>query len=411
MHVLHGRIRLPALALALAALPASLGLSGCASSADPNTLIILNSATEPHEAADQQRLFDQCAGPLGLKVVQESVPADQVPSKALRMASSHSLPDILDLDGSDLPTFAAIGGLQPLKPLGVTFSDQSASALAMGSYQGTQYGIARAVDSLGLMYNTDLLEKAGIAPPTTWDELKRDAKLLTHGHTYGMAFSATPNADGVFQFLPFFWSAGGNEAHLGDGAGAPALQLWKDLVDDGSASGAVVTWNQQDINDQFVAGNAAMMINGPWQVPVLGSVRTLHWAVAPIPVPKAGDPVVPPLGGTVMTIPRTGDLAKEKAAAKVLDCLNTARNQLAWGESEYYIPTRADAAAQYEKDNPQLAGFVSEIPTARTRVERVGENWPTVETALGSAFQDVITGKSTPQQALQQAQAQVKAGS
>ncbi|NED82525.1 extracellular solute-binding protein, partial [Streptomyces sp. SID11233] len=73
-----------------------------------------------------------------------------------------------------------------------------------------------------------------------------------------------------------FWTAGGNEAHLDDGKGAPALQLWKDLVTAKSASSAVVTWNQQDVNDQFLAGRAAMMINGPWQVPVLDAHKDLH---------------------------------------------------------------------------------------------------------------------------------------
>src|SRR5690606_36975844 len=134
-------------------------------------------------------------------------------------------------------------------------------------------------------YNVDMLAEAGLEPPETWDELELAAAALTQGSTYGMAFSASPNADGAYQFLPFFWSAGGDESRLGDGAGAPALQLWKDLVDAGSASQSVVNWNQQDVNDQFLAGRAAMMINGPWQVPVLSEQDDVDWAVASIPVP------------------------------------------------------------------------------------------------------------------------------
>lgn len=408
MHINRGRT--PALALAVAAIPAAVGLGGCASTPDPATITVLNSATDTVEHAQNQKFFDLCAKPLGLKVRQTSVPADQVASKALRMASSRSLTDILELDGSELPQFADTGGLIPLKSVAVDITGMSPGAVSMGSYKGTRYGIARSVNSLALIYNTDLLRAAGLKPPTTWEELKATAKKLTRGKTYGMAFSASPNADGVYQFLPFFWSNGGDESHLDDGRGAGALQLWKDLVDDNSVSKAVVNWTQQDVNDQFVAGRAAMMVNGPWQVPVLNTHKDLHWAVATIPVPKAGGAPVPPIGGTVMTIPRTGDTGRQKTAAKLLNCLNSEKNQLSWGESVNNVPTRTAAAHQYSVNNPKLAAFADEVATARSRTARVGSGWPVVSDALAGAFQSVLTGQATPEKALKQAQAQATAG-
>ena len=65
------------------------------------------------------------------------------------------------------------------------------------------------------------------------------------------------------------WTNGGDETDLTSPEVAEALQLWKDLVDDGSASKSVVNWKQADVNDQFIAGKAAMMLNGPWQIPAL----------------------------------------------------------------------------------------------------------------------------------------------
>ncbi|WP_030902037.1 sugar ABC transporter substrate-binding protein [Streptomyces sp. NRRL F-5126] len=404
------RHRLRAAAVMSAAALAATAVTGCASGPDPGTVTVLNSATDSLEHAQEQKFFDLCAKPLGVRVRQTSVPADQVASKALRMASSHSLTDILELDGSEVPQFAATGGLVPVRQAGVDVSGMSKSAVTMGSYRGTQYGVARAVNSLALIYNKDLLSRAGLKPPTTWDELKSTAKKLTHGSTFGMAFSATPDADGVYQFLPFFWSAGGDEAHLDDGRGAPALQLWKDLVAGKAASSAVVTWNQQDVNDQFIAGRAAMMINGPWQVPVLDQHKDLHWAVAPIPVPNAGDPVVPPIGGTVMTIPQTRDTGRQHTAAKIINCLNEQRNQVAWGESVNNVPTMTAAAEQYARQNPKLAAFASEVATARSRTDRVGARWPVVSDALSGAFQSVLTGGASPRAALKQAQARATAG-
>ncbi|MBL1068739.1 extracellular solute-binding protein [Streptomyces sp. 7-21] len=398
------RITVPAALTAAGAVVAA-GLTGCAAEPDPGTLTVLNSATDTREHNANQEFFERCAEPLGLEVEQISVPADQVASKALRMASSDSLPDILELDGSELPQFAETDGLRPLDELGVDMSGFSDGAVAMGSFDGTPYGIARSVNSLALIYNVDMLAEAGLEPPETWDELESAAAALTQGSTYGMAFSASPNADGVYQFLPFFWSAGGDESRLGDGAGAPALQLWKDLVDAGSASQSVVNWNQQDVNDQFLAGRAAMMINGPWQVPVLSEQDDVDWAVASIPVPEAGGDPVPPIGGTVMTIPK-GDPEREANAAEVLNCLNSEENQLAWGERVNNVPTRADAAQEYREAHPKLAAFADLVTTARSRTALVGTGWPVVENALAGAFQSVLTGQSSPEQALQRAQRQ-----
>jgi multiple sugar transport system substrate-binding protein len=398
-------------ALTLAGAMVALGLTACAAEPDPDTVTVLNSATDTAEHEANQDFFDRCAEPLGLRVEQISVPADQVASKALRMASSDSLPDILELDGSELPQFAETGGLRPITDIGVDTSQLSDSAISLGSYDGTQYGIARSVNSLALIYNVDMLREAGLEPPTTWDELRSTAAALTQGDTYGMAFSASPNADGVYQFLPFFWSAGGDEAHLDDGAGTSALQLWKDLVDAGSASRSVVNWNQQDVNDQFISGRAAMMINGPWQVPVLDGQDDVDWAVASIPVPEAGQDPVPPIGGTVMTVPvNESHPEREDNAARILNCLNSQENQLAWGERVNNVPTRADAAAAYREQNPKLAAFADLVTTARSRTAQVGTRWPLVGDALAGAFQSVLTGRSSPEQALETAQQQAAAG-
>ncbi|WP_326686319.1 MULTISPECIES: sugar ABC transporter substrate-binding protein [unclassified Streptomyces] len=398
----------PALSVLLTV--AALGLTGCAAAPEPGTVTVLNSATDTAEHTKNQKFFDRCGKKFGLRVEQNSVPADQVSSKALRMASSHSLPDILELDGSELPQFAQTSGLRGLRDLGVRTSGLSRSGVSLGSFEGTRYGIARSVNSLALYYNPKLLKKADVEVPRTWDELRTAAKKLSGHGTYGLAFSASPDADGVYQFLPFFWSAGGDEARLDSGKGKAALSLWKDMVADRSVSKAVVNWNQQDVNDQFVAGRAAMMVNGPWQVPVLDAQDKVDWAVAKFPVPEADGKAVPPVGGTVMTVPKSDDSEREKNAAKILNCLNIPGNQLDWGEAVNNVPTRAAAARTYAKQNPKLAPFADLVTTARSRTAKVGTRWPAVSDALAGAFQSVLTGGSSPEAALRRAQRQATAG-
>ncbi len=109
-----------------------------------------------------------------------------------------------------------------------------------------------------------MLESAGVTPPTTWDELAAAAQRLTSGDRFGLALSAIRTEEGVFQFLPFLWQAGGDLDTFAT-YGATALSFLDDLVAKGSLSEQCVGWSQQDVNTRFLNRRAAMQINGPWQ--------------------------------------------------------------------------------------------------------------------------------------------------
>src|SRR5699024_7080442 len=178
----------------------------------------------------------------------------------------------------------------------------------LGMYEDTLYGIAPTVNTIALFYDAAALEEAGIAPPTTWDELREAAAALTTPERYGLAFSAIASYEGTWQFLPFMWSDGGDETDL-DGEGViDASRFWADLVREGLVSRSVVNWGQGDVIDQFKAGNVAMVVNGPWNIAGLEEdTPDLDWDVVTIPVPEAGTDPVAPLGGEVWTVPITGD--------------------------------------------------------------------------------------------------------
>ncbi|GAA4930196.1 sugar ABC transporter substrate-binding protein [Streptomonospora halophila] len=394
----------PAAAAALALLCA-----GCAAEPDPDVYTIMNSSTdEPYHSWDDE-VMKECGARAGVQVRQLSVPADQLVPKALRMASSHSLPDVLVLDGSDMPQFASAGGLVPLAELGMPPDDLSEGARSFGSYDGTYYGAARSVNSLGLFYNKDVLEEEGVAPPRTWDELRASAERLTEGDRYGLAISALSTADGVYQFLPWLWSNGGDERRLDSPESVEALEFVVSLVEDGSASRSAVNWTQADVNDQFIAGNAAMMINGPWQQPVLAEHPDLDWGVVEVPVPEEGDEPVAPIGGTTFTVPvNTEHPEREKTAGELVACLTEPQAQLEWSTKASNVPVNPQAAERYREEVPKLAAFADQVETARSRTEHVGTDWNVYSQAIGTALQAALTGEATPEQAMSRAQSQVR---
>src|SRR5699024_1358644 len=130
------------------------------------------------------------------------------------------------------------------------------------------------------------------------------------------------------------WTNGGDETDLTSPEVAEALQLWVDLVEDGSASASVVNWNQADVKDQFVAGKAAMMVNGPWQIPAMQDTD-VEWDSVQIPVNDPGQTPVAPLGGEVWTVPRSGDEATQKVAAEFVSCMADADMQMQLGKERH----------------------------------------------------------------------------
>ncbi|MEW2624486.1 sugar ABC transporter substrate-binding protein [Streptomyces sp. NPDC048106] len=391
------------------ALVGTVALAGCGQSRDPDVYTLLNSSTDDSYHGWDAATLARCGKQLGITIKQQSVPADQVMTKSLRMASSKSLPDIIQFDGSEMPTFAETGGLLDLRKLGVDTTDVPQGIVDYGSYHGTYYGAARTVNTLALFYNKDILKKAGLKVPTTWDEMRRTAKQLTRGHQYGIALSAGGAEDGVYQFTPFMWSNGGDETDLAGRPVVEALDYWKALLSDGSLSKSTINWTQADVNDQFMAGNAAMMINGPWQVETLNTKKSLHWGIARIPVPKTGDKSVGPLGGGELTIPEIGDTAREKTSAKIVNCMTGEQEEVTYALNSWMIPANQKAAATWREKVPSLSSLADQVAVARSRTAKVGSGWTSISLALQSAFQSALTGESSAS-ALKHAQARVESG-
>ncbi|MEU4659843.1 sugar ABC transporter substrate-binding protein [Streptomyces sp. NPDC023723] len=394
---------------AVSVLVAGAALTGCGQQRDPDVYTVMNSSTDESYHRWDAEAMARCGKQLGVTIEQQSVPAAQVMTKALRMASSKSLPDIVQFDASEMPTFADAGGLVDLKSLGLSTQDIPEGIVNFGSYKGTYYGAARSVNTLALFYNKDLLDEAGVEVPRTWDEMRAAAKKLTQGKRYGLALSAGGAEDGVFQFMPFMWSNGGDESELDSPQVAEALDYWKALLADGSLSKSTVNWTQADVNDQFMAGNAAMMINGPWQVETLNTDKSLQWEIAQIPVPKAGDDSVGPLGGAILTVPNTGDEQREKTAGKIVACLSSQQEQLTYALNSWMVPANTKAAAVWREKVPELDALADQVAVARSRTAQLGAGWSSVSLALQSAFQSALTGESS-EAALKRAQQRATSG-
>ena len=394
------------LSLALGA--CSSGAGSSSASGGKQTLTIEDYYTADPSLTAYNAAYKDCGTQIGVNVNPVHVAGAALIAKVLQQASSKTLPDVLMLDNPDVQQIAQSGALAPLSDFNVKAPTGDVPAVVQaGTYQGKLYGLAPVVNSIALFYNVDMLKAAGITPPKTWEELRADAKSLTNQSkgVYGFAMSNINTYEGTWQFLPFFWTSGGDEKNINTPGAEKALQFVLDLQNDGSMSKSSVTWAQSDVNNQFIAGKAAMMINGPWQLPALNATKGLHFASVPIPTPTSAQSVVAPLGGETYNVPETGDKTKMALAAKLVACLNTPAMQLQLAKGSGNVPADEGSAATWAQSHPQVQSFVNTVKTARARTAELGPKWPTAATAIYTAVQLALTGKASPAAALQQAQA------
>lgn len=328
--------------------------------------------------------------------------ANYVP-KLLEQASSGNLPDLLMLDNPYVPQFAQTGTLEPLNSLGTVPKGGFISTVyKAGLYKGKMYAMPLYTNTIALFYNKPMLAAAHVTPPTTWAQLLVDAKKLTTKQHFGLTFQGEIPADGItWDYEPFLWSNGGSLEHLTAKPAVQALTLLHDLVKEGAVSPEVINWTQQNEEEQFAAGQAAMMINGPWNFPTLEQVKNLSYGVVELPLRTPSEKEVVPLGGEFWTIPKTTP-AKEKAAFKVLQYMfkSDASLSVAMGD----IPSRLDSlSAGLHQENPLTQPFLKEIESGgRTRTKEVGTAYNTIANDIDPLLDDAIVGHMSVKAALAQ---------
>jgi multiple sugar transport system substrate-binding protein len=197
-----------ALALAVAFAP------GLAAAAD----LVLSIGSRGYGAAVQHNL-DALAAEGGPSIEWNKV--SDVPNESRQLyvtslTAKSPTPDVFAVDVIWAGEFAQRGWLEPLNGY---FSDDQLSEfnqsfLSAATVDGKVYAAPLYVDGTHLFYRTDLLEKYGLEPPETWEELISDAQTVMEGENnpqlYGFV-SMWAKIEGLFMnWLSFVYGNGGS---------------------------------------------------------------------------------------------------------------------------------------------------------------------------------------------------------
>ncbi|WP_107773083.1 extracellular solute-binding protein [Nocardioides sediminis] len=304
----------------------------------------------------------------------ESVPFGDAQNKFKTAAEAGSgAPDIMRAEVAWVPEFAAAGHLYALDGTALLEDNNFLETpLSSNVYDGKTYGVPQVTDTLGLMYNKELFEKAGIdEAPTTWEEVGEAAEALkTKADVDGLYIN-----NGGYFLLPFIYGEGGDlldtEAEtieVGSPESVAGIKTAQDLVKSGAAVKPDANDSYGTMMTLFKEGKVGMIVNGPWETaaisddPNFGGFENLGVA----PVPAGSDGAGAPVGGHNYVIYSGMDEAKADAAIAFVNFMASAESQAFAAEELGVLPANADAYDQLG-DNERVAAWKPALDVSKAR--------------------------------------------
>ncbi|GAA3066450.1 arabinogalactan oligomer/maltooligosaccharide transport system substrate-binding protein [Streptomyces olivoverticillatus] len=304
-----------------------------------------------------------------------NVPFDQAQQKfKTAAATGKGAPDVLRSDVGWTPGFAQLGYLKDLT--GTPALDKSDDfldgPLKNAAYQGKTYGVPQVTDTLGLLYNKELFQKAGIdKPPASWAEVKEDAaKIKDKTGADGIGLSP----DGYYS-LPFLYGensdmvdAGKKKITISDAASLKGIETAVDLVKSGAAPKPAGTDGYNVLKTDFKNGKLAMMIDGPWATKeIFGGdayKNKANLGIAPVPAGSTGTAGAPVGGHNLVVYAGTKNF---DASYLFTRFMTDAAQQDRVSDAIGVLPTRKSAYTKEVLADPVRSSFYQALGKAHPR--------------------------------------------
>lgn len=258
------------------------------------------------------------------------------PTFAVQLAGG-SLPDVFTVPFTDAKTLLENGQLNDVtkEVTDLGYADKFNPIILSGvqDADGNIYGFPRQAYAMGLHYNRTLFEQAGLdpnSPPTTWDEVREDAKIIAEKTGKAGYAQMTMNNTGGWQLTAGSIAHGGRtQVDNGDGTYTSTidnpgtetdLQFLHDLrwEDNSMGSNFLLDWGV--INQEFAAGNIGMYTSGSDVYTALVRDFSLNpddYGLTVIPT-EGDDPGVLG-GGDIAVVSPTVDATTKAASIKWID--------------------------------------------------------------------------------------------
>lgn len=353
----------------------------------------------------------------GITVKHVNYPYDDFRQQVSAGVQAGEGPDVLNVYFGWIPAYVQQQFLEPLNPEWFPHDKIEADffpTIAAAKVKDDYYALPTAVRTLALFCNMDMLDEAGMEPPTNWEEMVEVAK-------------ATVQKDGdKFEKVGITYDLAGQghnwwrEALIRQAGGLPSSEDNRTLqwnTDEGIEAFNYVTdfILEYDVSESgfdtdgataFQNGNAALHVDGSYRV---GTYTTnapdLNYQIVPLPEHKEKASFASFWCNTITRQAAEGD--KAIAAAKWVDFLSSAEVMKRWTPAVGELPARvalADDPALME--DPKVAPFIESLPYSYATFM---VNEADLRQAVLDAFDAVVLTGVDPEVAVQEAQDKVQA--
>lgn len=340
----------------------------------------------------------------------ESTPFKDYYNKLTAQAASNDLACIAGLQAQRVPDVGSLfTDLTPsFESTDFGIDDYAPSIVEGLQDDGKQLAVPYDLGPYVLYYNKDMFEAAGVALPTPgWskDEFLAAAKALTKDGKYGFVADGTPD-----MWLPYVLSIGGT--YIEDGK--------PDLTNDKVVQG--FTWvtdlaTQEKVApappasgasnwpaDQWRSGNAAMYVDGPWQL--INAKENVPFTIGLATTPAFDGTSITTMSGTGFGV--TTSCENPEEAWKAISVIIGPEAQKYIADAGRGFPAYLDAQANWY-EVAGVDGAKEAIDTALATVDpyKTTPKWNETSALLQQYGVQAFNGSESPEDVLQQVQAQV----
>jgi len=249
-------------------------------------------------------------------------------------------------------------------------------------------------------YRKDLLEAAGVAVPSNWEELRAAAKTLTKDGKYGVV--ASGDTGGSHYIYNAILNNGGGlftedrKLDLKSERNVEALEAYAGMVADGSVSPASVGYTSDDRRAAFTRGEAAFMLDGPGAIDQAGDQAANIGIVPPLAGPH-GDKATIFWVNNIMVYQQTQHPEEVKVFLK---WWSKNQKELWTKGNSGQLPTRKSIAADpYFTESPSRAYVLENyVPIGKTTATKSNGIFPALnevegEGVMQTLIQEIWQGK------------------
>ena len=288
-------------------------------------------------------------------------------------------------------------------------------ALQTTEYEDKYYGVPWILDTKYFFYNRDMLSKAGVQPPDTWEGVVDAARAIKSAGvvTYPLIWSWAQAEALMCDYATLLGAFGGtffdgDKPTFNTGGGLEALEFMRMTLDEGLSNPASTESIEEDVRRVFSQGQAAMALNwtymfslanDPAESQVAGKVDIAHTPSGPSGAPGVN-------GSMGMAVSRGSQ--NQDAAWKYVQFMTSQKVQNKYAKLSLPI-----WKSSYE-DKQVVNALPEVVPVAKEQLKDmilrpVVPQYNEVSSTMQVEIQKALSGDKTPKQALDDAAKSVSA--